>query len=172
MSEHPRCDWCAGDELMQAYHDTEWRTPIRDDDRAQFEFLILEGAQAGLSWRTILHKRAGYRRAYEGFDPARVAGYGDAERDALLGNAEIVRNRLKVAASIDNAGAFLAVQEEFGSFCSYLWPNTPVLNSVPAAMRGELAIPFSMYSIGTPTSARATLSSGCESPRKLESGAS
>ena len=97
MSEHPRCDWCAGDELMQAYHDTEWGTPIRDDDRAQFEFLVLEGAQAALSWRTILHKRAGYRRAYEGFDPARVAGYGDAERDALLGNAEIVRNRLKVA---------------------------------------------------------------------------
>ena len=92
---------------MQAYHDEEWGTPIRDDDRLQFEFLVLEGAQAGLRWRTILHKRAGYRRAYQGFDPARVARYGDAERDALLGNPEIVRNRLKVAASIDNARAFL-----------------------------------------------------------------
>ena len=106
---------------MQAYHDEEWGTPIRDDDRLQFEFLILEGAQAGLSWRTILHKRAGYRRAYQGFDPARVARYGDAEREALLANPEIVRNRQKVASSIDNAHAFLAVQERFGSFCSYLW---------------------------------------------------
>ena len=121
MAEPRRCAWCAGDALMQAYHDTEWGTPVRDDDRAQFEFLVLEGAQAGLSWRTILHKRAGYRRAYQGFDPARVARYGDDEREALLGNAEIVRNRLKVASSIDNARAFLAVQEEFGSFCDYLW---------------------------------------------------
>ena len=106
---------------MQAYHDAEWGTPVWDDDRLQFEFLVLEGAQAGLSWRTILHKRAGYRLAYEGFDPARVAGYGDAERAALLSNPAIVRNRQKVAASIANARAFLAVQEEFGSFCSYLW---------------------------------------------------
>ena len=121
MTERRRCAWCAGDELMQAYHDEEWGTPIRDDDRLQFEFLVLEGAQAGLSWRTILHKRAGYRRAYQGFDPARVARYGDAERDALLGNPEIVRNRLKVAASIGNARAFLTVQEQFGSFCAYLW---------------------------------------------------
>ena len=121
MTEPRRCPWCAGDELMQAYHDREWGAPIRDDDRKQFEFLVLEGAQAGLSWRTILHKRAGYRRAYGGFDPALVARYGDAERAALLGNPKIVRNRLKVAASIDNARAFLAVRERFGSFCRYLW---------------------------------------------------
>ena len=106
---------------MQGYHDDEWGTPVWDDDRLQFEFLVLEGAQAGLSWRTILHKRAGYRDAYDGFDVARVAGYGAAERALLLGNRAIVRNRQKVAASIGNARAFLAVQEEFGSFCSYLW---------------------------------------------------
>ena len=116
-----RCPWCAGDALMQAYHDHEWGTPVRDDDRRQFEFLILEGAQAGLSWRTILHKRAGYRRAYRDFAAAGVARFGAAERDALLRNPEIVRNRLKIDASIANARAFLAVQEQFGSFCAYLW---------------------------------------------------
>ena len=121
MAGRRRCDWCAGDASMQAYHDTEWGTPIWDDDRRQFEFLVLEGAQAGLSWRTILHKRAGYRRAYRDFEVARVARYGEAERAALLADAAIVRNRLKVAASIGNARAFLAVQEQFGSFCSYLW---------------------------------------------------
>ena len=105
--------------VLEAYQEAV--KPVRDDDRRQFEFLILEGAQAGLSWRTILHKRAGYRRAYQGFDPARIARFGDAERVALLANPEIVRNRLKVASSIDNARAFLAVQEEFGSFCAYLW---------------------------------------------------
>ena len=119
--ETGRCPWCAGDALMQAYHDREWGTPVWDDDRRQFEFLILEGAQAGLSWRTILHKRAGYRRAYHDFAVARVARFGAAEQDALLRNPEIVRNRLKVGASIANARAFLAVQERFGSFCAYLW---------------------------------------------------
>ena len=119
--EPGRCPWCAGDALMQDYHDREWGTPERGDDRRQFEFLILEGAQAGLSWRTILHKRAGYRLAYHDFDVARVARFGAAERAALLGNPQIVRNRLKVDASIANARAFLAVQEQFGSFCAYLW---------------------------------------------------
>lgn len=121
MGRRRRCDWCAGDESMRAYHDTEWGTPVWEDDRLQFEFLVLEGAQAGLSWRTILRKRAGYRRAYHDFEVARVARYGAAEQAALLANPAIVRNRLKVAASIDNARAFLAVQEQFGSFCSYLW---------------------------------------------------
>lgn len=121
MGERRRCEWCAGDELMRAYHDAEWGTPVRDDDRLQFEFLVLEGAQAGLSWRTILHKRAGYRRAYDNFEVARVARYGAARQAALLANPAIVRNRLKVAASIGNARAFLAVQEQFGSFCAYLW---------------------------------------------------
>jgi DNA-3-methyladenine glycosylase I len=116
-----RCPWCAGDALMRAYHDREWGTPVWDDDRRQFEFLILEGAQAGLSWRTILHKRAGYRRAYHDFAVDRVARFGAAEQAALLDNPEIVRNRLKVSASIVNARAFLAVQEQFGSFGAYLW---------------------------------------------------
>ena len=106
---------------MQAYHDREWGTPVWDDDRRQFEFLILEGAQAGLSWRTILHKRAGYRRAYHDFAVERVAAFGAAEQAALLDNPEIVRNRLKIGASIANARAFLGVQEQFGSFCAYLW---------------------------------------------------
>ena len=119
--EPGRCPWCAGDALMQAYHDREWGTPVWDDDRRQFEFLILEGAQAGLSWRTILHKRAGYQRAYHDFAVERVARFGAAEQAALIGNAEIVRNRLKIAASITNARAFLDVQEQFGSFCAYLW---------------------------------------------------
>jgi len=94
MGEPSRCPWCAGDALMQAYHDREWGTPVWDDDRLQFEFLTLEGAQAGLSWRTILHKRAGYRRAYHDFAVTRVARFGAAERDALLRNRDIVRNRL------------------------------------------------------------------------------
>lgn len=106
---------------MRAYHDHEWGTPIWDDDRLQFEFLVLEGAQAGLSWRTVLHKRKEYRRAYHNFDVSRVACYGQAELKALLSNSRIIRNRLKVAASIDNARAFILVQKEFGSFCSYLW---------------------------------------------------
>ena len=106
---------------MQAYHDHEWGTQVRDDDRRQFEFLVLEGAQAGLSWRTILHKREGYRRAYQDFAVARVARFGATEQCALLADRAIVRNRLKVEASIANARAFLAVQKEFGSFCDYLW---------------------------------------------------
>ena len=121
MGEPRRCPWCAGDAPMQAYHDREWGTPVWDDDRRQFEFLILEGAQAGLSWRTILHKRDGYRRAYHDFAVDRVADFGAAEQDALIGNPEIVRNRLKIGASIANARAFVAVQEQFGSFCAYLW---------------------------------------------------
>lgn len=119
--ERRRCPWCAGDALMQAYHDREWGTPVWEDDRRQFEFLILEAAQAGLSWRTILHKRAGYRRAYHDFAVDRVVRFGRAERDALVGNPEIVRNRLKIDASIANARAFVGVQEQYGSFCAYLW---------------------------------------------------
>ncbi|MDE0027251.1 MAG: DNA-3-methyladenine glycosylase I [Spirochaetaceae bacterium] len=140
MGEPRRCPWCAGDALMQAYHDGEWGTPVWDDDRLQFEFLTLEGAQAGLSWRTILHKRAGYRRAYHDFAVTRVARFGAAERDALLRNREIVRNRLKIDASIANARAFLAVQEQFGSFSAYLWrfvDGAPVVGG----WRGEDEVP-------------------------------
>lgn len=105
---------------MIAYHDTEWGVPVHDD-RVLFEFLILEGAQAGLSWSTILRKREAYREAYRRFDPARVARFGDADLDALRANAGIVRNAGKIAWSVRNAEAFLAVQREHGSFDAYLW---------------------------------------------------
>jgi DNA-3-methyladenine glycosylase I len=115
-----RCTWCGTDPLYVAYHDTEWGVPVHDDRRL-FEFLVLEGAQAGLSWITILRKRDAYRAAFDGFDPERVARY-DARRVAkLLANPGIVRNRLKVASAVTNARAFLAVQDEFGSFAHYMW---------------------------------------------------
>jgi DNA-3-methyladenine glycosylase I len=105
---------------MVAYHDTEWGVPVHDD-RTLFEFLILEGAQAGLSWQTILDKRAAYRRAFAGFDPARVARYGEGDMKRLLGDAGIVRNRLKIAAAIENARRVRQTQAEFGSFDAYIW---------------------------------------------------
>jgi DNA-3-methyladenine glycosylase I len=114
-----RCQWAQG-EPMIAYHDEEWGVPIHAD-RAFFEFLILEGAQAGLSWSTILKKREGYRLAFDGFDPAKVALYDDAKRATLLANPGIVRNRLKIAAAIANAQAYLRIQGEFGSFDAYVW---------------------------------------------------
>jgi DNA-3-methyladenine glycosylase I len=103
-----------------SYHDNEWGVPVRDD-RVQFEFLILEGAQAGLSWSTILNKREGYRRAFAGFDPVKVAGFGVKKISALLKDPGIVRNRLKINAAVTNAKLFLAVQTEFGSFSDYIW---------------------------------------------------
>ena len=109
-----RCDWAAS-ELMIPYHDEEWGVPLHDD-RMLFEFLILEGAQAGLSWNTILNKRENYRVAFDNFDPATVAGYGDDKVQSLLADAGIVRNRLKIASAIGNAKAFLQVVEEAGSF--------------------------------------------------------
>ncbi len=115
-----RCAWCGNDPLYVQYHDEEWGVP-QHDDRRLFEMLILEGAQAGLNWLTILRKRANYRRAFDDFDPARVAGYDDARVAALLADPGIVRNRLKVAAAVQNATAFLAVQAEFGSFDAYIW---------------------------------------------------
>ena len=114
------CEWAGSDPLMGRYHDEEWGVPVHDD-RKHFEFLILEGAQAGLSWRTILHRREGYRRAYAGFDPTRVAAYGRREVRRLLGDPGIIRNRLKVEASVRNARAFLDVQHAFGSFDAYAW---------------------------------------------------
>ncbi len=115
-----RCAWCGNDPLYQAYHDTEWGVPLHDD-RALFELLTLEGAQAGLSWITVLKKRENYRRAFANFDPEAVARFGDAETAALLANPGIVRNRLKIASTIANARAFLAIQAEFGSFDTWLW---------------------------------------------------
>ena len=125
-----RCSWATGD-LMIRYHDEEWGVPAHDD-RTLFEFLILEGAQAGLSWSTILNKRDNYRRAFEGFDPERVAGYDRRKVGQLLRDPGIVRNELKIASTIANAKAFLHVQDEFGSFDRYIWQyvdGKPRLNS-------------------------------------------
>jgi DNA-3-methyladenine glycosylase I len=116
-----RCTWAGTtDPLMIAYHDEEWGVPLHDD-RKLFEFLVLEGAQAGLSWRTILHKRENYRRAFDRFDPAKVARYRARDVKRLLADAGIVRNRLKIESAIDNARAFVTVCEEFGSFDAYIW---------------------------------------------------
>lgn len=115
-----RCPWCGDDPLYVAYHDGEWGVPVRDDAKL-FEFLILEGAQAGLSWITILRKRENYRRAMDNFDIATIAAYGEAEVARLLADPGIVRNRLKIRAAIANARAVLAIQQEFGSFSQYLW---------------------------------------------------
>lgn len=120
-AEPPRCHWAAnGDALMRDYHDTEWGVPLHDD-RALFEFLCLEGAQAGLSWRTVLAKRDNYRKAFHGFDIARVAAMKDRELEQLLLDPGIIRNRLKVSAARDNATAALGVIAEFGSLDVYLW---------------------------------------------------
>jgi len=118
--EKTRCTWPGSDPLMLAYHDEEWGTPLHDD-RLLFEFLILEGAQAGLSWRTILNKRENYRRAFDRFDAKKIARYDARKKKQLLADAGIIRNRLKIDATIDNAKAFLEAQDEFGSFDSYIW---------------------------------------------------
>ncbi|MDF1552512.1 MAG: DNA-3-methyladenine glycosylase I [Deferrisomatales bacterium] len=114
-----RCQWARTAQSV-AYHDQEWGVP-QHDDRVLFEFLVLEGAQAGLSWETILHKRGRYRQVFDGFDPAKVAGYGEEKVAALLADPGIIRNRLKVRSAVTNARAFLAVQKEFGTFDRYLW---------------------------------------------------
>lgn len=127
----PRCGWCLGvSEAYVVYHDEEWGLPVRDD-AGQFEFLLLESAQAGLSWSTVLHKRAGYRRAFAGFDPEKIARFNRRSVERLVGDPGIIRNRLKIEAAIGNARAFLAVQEAFGSFSDYLWAfadGRPVVN--------------------------------------------
>jgi DNA-3-methyladenine glycosylase I len=118
-----RCFGGPDDPLMQRYHDEEWGVPVHDD-RLLFEFLALESCQAGLSWRTVLHKRAAYRKAFNNFDIATVAAYGDADAQRLLADAGIVRNRLKIAAIINNAGRVLEVQKEFGTFDAFIWQFT------------------------------------------------
>ncbi len=115
-----RCEWAGSDPLYVAYHDNEWGVPVHDD-RVLFEFLVLEGMQAGLSWMTILKKRENFRRAFDDFDPRRVAAYDDKKIAALLADAGIIRNRAKINATIGNAQAFLRVQEEFGTFGAYMW---------------------------------------------------
>jgi DNA-3-methyladenine glycosylase I len=126
-----RCPWCGSDPLYIAYHDHEWGVPLHDERRL-FEMLTLEGAQAGLSWLTILRKREGYRRAFAGFDPQLVAGFGDADVARLLADPGIVRNRLKVASTISNAQAVLEVQARYGSLDAFLWrfvDGSPIRNS-------------------------------------------
>jgi DNA-3-methyladenine glycosylase I len=122
-AEIKRCPWCTGSQLYQDYHDKEWGLPVFDD-QVHFEFLVLESAQAGLSWITILKKRKNYRRAYKGFDPQKVARYGPKQIASLLEDAGIIRNRLKIEASINNAKHFLEIQKEFGSFSNYIWAFT------------------------------------------------
>ena len=129
-----RCGWCGDDDLYVKYHDEEWGVPLYDD-RTLFEFLVLEGAQAGLAWITVLRKRDGYRAAFDGFDVDKVARYGDDKLERLLKDARIVRNRLKVHSARRNARAFLAVQEEWGSFARYIWhfvDGRPVQNHWPS----------------------------------------
>lgn len=129
-ANRPRCDWPAGSDLMRRYHDEEWGVPVHED-RKHFEFLMLEGAQAGLSWLTILKKRENYRDAFAGFDARKVARFDKRKIRALLANPGIVRNRLKVASAVSNARAFLAIQKEFGSFDRYVWRfvgGKPIVN--------------------------------------------
>lgn len=126
-----RCDWCQSDPIYVQYHDEEWGVPVHND-RKQFEFLVLESAQSGLSWLTILRKRENYRLAYDSFDPEKVAHYDEKKVEELLSNPGIIRNRRKIEASIVNAQKFLEIQKEFGSFDRYIWKFTngkPVVNS-------------------------------------------
>ena len=131
-----RCGWAKTD-LSIAYHDTEWGVPVHDD-RKLFEFLILEGAQAGLSWETILRKRDNYRAAFDAFDPKKVARYDERKKAALLSNVGIIRNRLKVSAAVGNAKAFLEVQKEFGSFDNYVWQ---FVDGVPRRRKRNAPVP-------------------------------
>ncbi|MFZ4816610.1 MAG: DNA-3-methyladenine glycosylase I, partial [Phototrophicaceae bacterium] len=126
-----RCGWVNDDPLYIEYHDHEWGRPLRGDDRKWFEMLILEGAQAGLSWITILKRRAGYQRAFDNFDVAKVAAYSEADVATRLEDVGIIRNRLKVNAAVTNAQAFITVQAEFGSFDAYMWgwvSGQPIIN--------------------------------------------
>jgi DNA-3-methyladenine glycosylase I len=124
------CGWPGSDPQMISYHDNEWGIPVHDDV-IWFEHIVLDGAQAGLSWKTILHRREGYRSAFDGFDPARVAHYDEKKYLELLNDERIIRNRLKIRSAINNARAFLRIQEEFGSFDNYIWGFTggnPIVN--------------------------------------------
>ena len=130
MAENRRCTWCGDDPLYQQYHDREWGVPCRDD-RTLFEFVVLEGAQAGLSWITVLRKRETYRKAFANFDVHRVAAFDDSDVERLLQDPGIVRNRLKVVSTITNARHFIELQKEYGSFSDYLWgfvDNQPIVN--------------------------------------------
>ena len=133
MEAQIRCGWCGTDPLYIKYHDEEWGKPVYDD-KILFEFLILEGAQAGLSWITILRRREGYRKAFANFDVQKVAAFTESDEERLMNDPGIIRNRLKVKAAITNARLFIAVQEEFGSFADYMWGfipgKQPIMNEI------------------------------------------
>jgi len=140
-----RCEWAGSDPLYIAYHDQEWGNPVHDDQNL-FEFIILEGAQAGLSWITILRKRENYREAFDYFDPVKVAEYDQAKMDQLLKNPGIIRNKLKVRSAVTNAQAFLKVQQEFGNFDNYMWAfidHKPIINQWEAMSQIPAKTPLS-----------------------------
>jgi len=131
MEKH-RCGWCIGDDLYEAYHDQEWGLPVKDDDKL-FEFLMLETFQAGLSWITILRKRENFRAAFDQFDYKKIATYEEHKIESLLENKGIIRNKLKIRATVSNAQSFIKIQEEFGSFSAYIWAfvdDKPIKNKV------------------------------------------
>jgi len=145
MTEIVRCPWCGSDPLYMAYHDHEWGVPLHDERRL-FEMLILEGAQAGLSWLTILRKREGYRKAFAGFDPAIVAAFDDADTARLLADPRIVRNRLKIASAISNATATLEVQSRYGTLDAFLWgfvDRVPIRNNWKSMAEVPCSTPLS-----------------------------
>lgn len=144
MTKH-KCGWCKGDDLYESYHDLEWGVPVKDDETL-FEFLILETFQAGLSWITILKKRKNFRKAFDSFDYQKIANYKQQKIDTLLQDAGIIRNKLKVNATISNAQAFIQVQKEFGSFSEYIWgfvDGQPIKNKIKNYKNGPANTPLS-----------------------------
>jgi DNA-3-methyladenine glycosylase I len=140
-----RCGWCEGDPLYEAYHDKEWGVPLYDDDKL-FEFLILETFQAGLSWITVLRKRENFRKAFDNFSYKKIAEYNESKINALLQNAGIIRNKLKIKATITNAQAFIKIQEEFGSFSKYIWAfvnGKPITNKIEDYKKAPANTPLS-----------------------------
>lgn len=145
MQDKVRCPWCLGFDQYIRYHDEEWGVPVHDD-RKHFEFLILEGAQAGLSWATILKKREGYRKAFADFDPEKVAKFNEKKLEKILTDPGIVRNRLKVYAAVNNAKQFLKIQKEFGSFDNYIWRfvgGKPIVNKMKSLKQVKATTPES-----------------------------
>lgn len=145
MNHKKRCGWCLGDILYETYHDTEWGVPVKDDGTL-FEFLVLETFQAGLSWITILRKRENFRKAFDNFDYNKIAHYNQRKIDSLLQNAGIVRNKLKIEATITNAKAFMKIQEQYGSFSKYIWgfiDGKPIKNKVKNYKNAPATTPLS-----------------------------
>ncbi|MCP4977720.1 MAG: DNA-3-methyladenine glycosylase I [Maribacter sp.] len=144
MGKH-KCGWCVGDDIYEAYHDHEWGVPVKDDDTL-FEFLVLETFQAGLSWITILRKRENFRKAFDNFDYKKISKYSESKIEALLQDAGIIRNKLKVRATVSNALAFIKIQEDFGSFSNYIWgfvDDKPIKNTIKNYTEGPANTPLS-----------------------------